>query len=420
MGLLTRCAREYGDFVPLRFGPMRMILLSNPEYLEYVLVAHPRDFIKSLSFRAMRPFGGNGIFLSEGDFWLRQRRLVQPAFHRERIAAYGDVMAGYAEEMVATWQSGETHGIQPEIGGLAMRIVAKTLLDVDVRGEAAELRVTLAAAFAALNARVSSIWLLLPESLPIPSNRRMRAAIQRLDEIVYRMIAERRASGGDRGDMLSILLRAQDEDDGTIMSDLQVRDEAMTLFVAGHETTATTLTWAWYFLSQYPEIDAELAAEVQAVLGGRTPTAADVPNLRFTKMVIDETLRLYPAVPALGREPVKDCEIGGYPIAKGTQLMMGMWTLHRDARFFDEPDEFRPHRWADGLAERLPRFAYLPFGGGPRQCIGSSFALMEAILVLATIAQRFRLTLAPGEVVETWVAPTVRPKGDLRMVVEHR
>lgn len=420
MGLFTRCAREYGDFVPLRFGPQRLIFLNHPDYLEYVFITNNRNFVKSVMFRAFRPFGGNGIFLSEGDFWLRQRRLMQPAFHRNRIAAYGDTMASYAERLIADWRDGEVLDMQPQMTRLTMEIVAKTLFDANIREEAAELGPKIAHAFECLNVRLGSLWLLLPDTVPIPINVRLHRAVRELDRVVYRMIDEHRASGEDRGDLLSMLLQAQDEDDGSRMTDRQVRDESMTLFVAGHETTATALTWAWYLLSQHPEVEAKLMAELETVLAGRTPNAADVPKLRYAEMIISEVLRLYPPVPGLGREAVADCEIGGHTISKGTSLILGMWTLQRDPRYFDDPDEFRPERWEDGLAQRLPRFAYFPFGGGPRQCIGAGFAMMEAILVLATIVQRFRLKLVPGQDVTPWVAPTVRPKYGLKMTVEKR
>jgi len=397
-----------------------MVFVNDPKDLEYVFVTHNRDFVKSIMFRAFRPFGGNGIFLSEGEFWLRQRRLMQPAFHRSRIAAYGDTMASFAERLSDEWSDGQILDMQPQMTRLTMEIVAKTLFDADIRREAGELGPKIARAFECLNERLGSLWLLLPDTVPVPVNLRLHRAVRELDVVVYRMIAEHRATGEDRGDLLSMLLQAQDEDDGSRMTDRQVRDESMTSFVAGHETTATALTWAWYLVAQHPEVEARLVAELDAELAGRTPNAEDVPRLNYTKMIVDETLRLYPPVPGLGREALVDCELGGYTIPRGTSLILGMWTLHRDPRYFEDPDEFRPERWEDGLAERLPRFAYYPFGGGPRQCIGASFAMMEAMLVLATIAQRFHLELVPGQDLTPWVAPTVRPKHGLKMRVMRR
>jgi len=420
LGLFTRSARDYGDFVPLRFGPARLILISNPDDIEYVLITNNRNFVKDVAVRAIRPIGGNGLFLSEGDFWLRQRRLMQPAFHRQRIASYAETMVAYTQRMLDSWQGGETRDVHHEMTHLTMTIVAKTLFDADVGNEAAELGATITRALECLSARLGSLWLLLPDTLPLPMNVRMRREVRRLDEVVYRIIDQRRASGEDRGDLLSMLLHTQDEDDGSRMTDLQVRDEAMTLFLAGHETTATTLAWAWYLLSQHPEAEARLVAEVQAALAGRAATVEDLQRLHYAEMVVTETLRLYPPVMALGREPIADCQIGGYPVRKGTSLIMSPWVLQRDPRYFEEPARFEPDRWADGLAQRLPRFAYFPFGGGPRLCIGSAFATMEATLVLATVAQRYRLRLAPGQIVVPAVTPTLRPKHGLKMVVEAR
>jgi cytochrome P450 len=424
LGLFTRCTREYGDFVPLRFGPKLVIHLAHPDLIEFVLVTNPRLFIKSVPFRALRPVVGNGLFLSEGEFWLRQRRLMQPAFHRQRISTYADTMVRYTERLLDTWPPGEVRDVHEEMTRLTMEIVAKTLFDADVSAEAAEVGATITEALAALNARLGSLWLLLPEQLPIPSNLRLRRAVQRLDAVVYRMIAQRRAEQRDgqpdRGDLLSLLLAARDEDDGTQMTDTQVRDEAMTLFLAGHETSATALTWAWYLLSQHPGAEARAAAEVQAVLGGRSPTAEDVPRLPYTSRVVTETLRLYPPVIALGREATTDCRIGGYPVKKGSSLVMSPWVLHRDPRYFEEPEHFDPDRWANDLSQRLPRFAYFPFGGGPRLCLGNGFAMMEATLVLATMLQQRHLRLLPGQVVTPAVSPTLRPKDGIRMVSEPR
>jgi len=329
-------------------------------------------------------------------------------------------MASFAERLSDEWSDGQILDMQPQMTRLTMEIVAKTLFDADIRREAGELGPKIARAFECLNERLGSLWLLLPDTVPVPVNLRLHRAVRELDVVVYRMIAEHRATGEDRGDLLSMLLQAQDEDDGSRMTDRQVRDESMTSFVAGHETTATALTWAWYLVAQHPEVEARLVAELDAELAGRTPNAEDVPRLNYTKMIVDETLRLYPPVPGLGREALVDCELGGYTIPRGTSLILGMWTLHRDPRYFEDPDEFRPERWEDGLAERLPRFAYYPFGGGPRQCIGASFAMMEAMLVLATIAQRFHLELVPGQDLTPWVAPTVRPKHGLKMRVMRR
>jgi len=256
--------------------------------------------------------------------------------------------------------------------------------------------------------------------VPTPANLKARRAIRRLDAIVGRIIAERRAGGEDRGDLLSMLVAAQDADDGTRMTPRQLRDEVMTLFLAGHETTAVTLSWAWYLLAQHPEATARLEAELREVLGGRAPGVADLPRLTYTAGVVSESLRLFPPAYALGRQAVVTTELGGYPVARGEIVLAPAWVIHRDRRWFDKPDEFLPERWDGDLAKRLPRFAYFPFGGGPRQCIGSAFALMEATLILAAVAQRVHLALVPGQRITPTPYVTLRPEPGLQMRVTRR
>jgi cytochrome P450 len=256
--------------------------------------------------------------------------------------------------------------------------------------------------------------------VPTPGNIRTRRAVRRLDEVVYRMIAARRLHPEDRGDLLSILLAAQDADDGSRMTAKQVRDEAMTLFMAGHETTAVTLSWAWYLLAQHPEVEARLADELRAVLGDRPPSVADLPGLTYAEAIISESMRLYPPAYAMARQARGPTEVAGHPVAPGVIVILPTWVVHRDPRWFEDPEAFRPERWAGDLARRLPRFAYFPFGGGPRQCIGTAFAMMEAVLILAGIAQRFRLTMLPGQHVTPTPYITLRPEPGPRMRVERR
>ncbi len=399
---------------------MPFVLLNHPDYVEYVLVTNNRNFIKSVQFRAGETVLGNGLVMSQGDFWLRQRRLMQPAFHRERIDSYGETMVAHTQRALSTWQQGLTYDVHKEMSRLTMGIVGKTLFDADFSDVSVELSATLTRTFECLAERLNSLWLLLPDTVPIPTNVRLRSAVRKLDAAIYPMIRERRANSEDRGDLLSTLVQVLDEDDGRGMTDRQVRDEIMTLFVAGHETTANALTWAWYLLAEHPDVEARLVAEVDQVLGGKPPTPSDLSRLRYAEMVISETLRLYPPVPALGREAKADCEIGGYPVRKGTSLILCMWTLHRDSRFFEDPEEFKPERWGDGSSDGRPRFAYFPFSGGPRQCIGAGFAIMEAVLILTSVIQALRFRLVPGQDVSPWIAPTVRPKYGLKMIVEHR
>jgi cytochrome P450 len=419
LGYLTGCARDYGDVVDLRLGPMRVRLLSHPDLIEEVLVAKSRHFIKHGPLRQARPSLGNGLLTSEGDFWRKQRKLAQPAFHRDRVAAYAAVMVAATERMLDGWADGQVRDVQDDMMRVTLEIVAKCLFDADVSGDAADASAAMETLIRCFSRRVDQ-WIRLPICLPTPSNLRFRRAMGQLDRILFAIIADRRASGADRGDLLSMLLHAQDEDDGRRMTDRQLRDEAMTLFMAGHETTANTLAWTWMLLSQNPEAEDRLHAELDAVLGDRAPTFADLPALVYADRVITEALRVYPTVWLLGREAVEPCTIGGAPVPVGLTLWMSQWVLHRDPRFFDDPEAFRPERWAEGLARRIPRYAYFPFGGGPRICIGNSFAQMEAVLLLATIARRYKLTLTPGTVVRPFPTMTLRPDGGVSVSLTRR
>jgi cytochrome P450 len=419
LGFYVRCA-GHGDVVPARFFRRRVLLLYHPDAIEDVLVARSRDFIKSPGVLLLRPLLGAGLLLAEGDVWLRQRRLVQPAFHRQRVTAYGDVMTAFAAAHVAGWKSGDVVDVHAEMMALTQAIVAKTLFDADVSGDAHEVAAATQVLMHDFGDRLGSLRQLLPPWLPTPANLRVRRAIRRLDALIYRMIAARRRSGEDRGDLLSILLHAQDTDDGSLMSDRQVRDEVMTLFMAGHETTAVALSWTWYLLAQHPAIDRRLAEELRSVLGDRAPTVADLPSLPYTERVVTEAMRLYPPAYALGRQARTATEAGGQPVPAGVIVILPTWVVQRDARWFEDPEAFRPERWEGDRARRLPRFAYFPFGGGPRQCIGSGFAMMEACLLLATLAQRFRLTLEPGQRITPMPYVTLRPEPGMRMVLEQR
>ena len=420
LGLYARCAREYGDVVPLRLGPTRGVLLYHPDAIEEALVARSRDFVKTRGVRLLRTLIGDGLLLSEGDLWLRQRRLVQPAFHRQRVAAYGEVMATYAARRVAQWENGAVVSVHAEMMAITQAIVAKTLFDADVSDESAAIGDAARDVAEFFASRVGSLLVLLPLWVPTPAHLRLRRAVGRLDAVVFRMIAARRRSGDDRGDLMSILLHAQDADDGSRMTDRQLRDEVMTLFLAGHETTAVALTWTWHLLAQHPDADARLAAELRAVLGGRPPTVSDLPALRYADMVVTESMRLYPPAYGLSRQAIRPTEAGGHPLAAGEVFIAPTWVVHRDPRWYDAPEAFRPERWEGDLARRLPRFAYFPFGGGPRQCIGNAFAQMEAVLILAAVAQQFRLVPVPGPSVRPVPSVTLRPGSPVPMRLERR
>jgi cytochrome P450 len=417
LAYLTTLVREYGDISTLRYYNFRVYFVNHPDLIEEVLVRQNRKFIKGRILRANRRLFGNGLLTSEGDFWLRQRRLAQPSFHRTRIASYAETMVRFAERLMDDWKDGEERDIHVEMMRLTLQIVAKTLFDADVDGEAQQVGRALEAIME-LNSDFRKL-ILMPPWLPTPRNIMASIATRRLDKIIFRFIEQRRASGKDSGDLLSMLLAAQDED-GSRMNDQQLRDEAMTIFLAGHETTANALSWTWLLLAQNPGCEEKLHAELATVLGGRTPTLEDLPNLRYVDHVISESMRLYPPAWGMARVAIEDVEIGGYPIPKGCGVSLAQWSVHRDARWFDSPLEFRPERWEGDRAKRLHRFAYFPFGGGPRQCIGNNFALMETTLLLATIALRFRIGIVPTHPVVPMPSITLRPRYGIRAVLHQR
>ncbi len=408
------CADTYGDIVPLRFGPRRAFLLSHPDQIEDVLVTQYRKFTKGPALRRSTPLFGNGLLTSEGDFWRKQRKLAQPAFHRERIAAYAQIMVDEAQARIRAWQDGATLDIHQEMMHLTMPIALKTLFGSELE---APHRVADALELAQSNfARWIHYISMLPAWVPTPRIPGLARAIGELDAIVYKLIAQRRASGEDRGDLLSMLLQARDED-GAAMSDKQLRDEVLTLFLAGHDTTALTLTWALYLLAQHPESLAALRSELQTVLQDRVPTVSDKPDLKYTEQVIQEAMRLYPPAWTVGRSAIETCEVGGQAIGVGDTVILSQWVAHHDPRWFADPDAFKPERWNGEFARALPRYAYFPFGGGPRVCIGSTFALMETVLILAVILQKWQPELCAGQSVILQPAVTLRPKSGIQMTL---
>jgi len=414
---LTRLQRDFGDVVMLRAFNYRVYYLSHPDLIEQLLVTQARKFAKGRILKANKRLFGNGLLISEGDFWLRQRRLAQPAFHRARVVSYGETMARFTERLLTEWRDGETRDIHAEMMRLTLQIVAKTLFDADVAGDTQEVGRALEA-ITVLNSDFRRL-VLTPPWLPTPTNVRAVLATHKLNSIIYRIIADRRTHPRDTGDLLSMLLAAQDED-GSRMTDRQLRDETITLFLAGHETTAIALSWTWWLLAQNPQAEAKLHAELDSVLAGRSPHPEDLPRLPYTEKAITEALRLYPPAWGIPRMALEDVEIAGYTVPKGSGVSVSSWVVHRDPRWFADPLAFRPERWDGDLQKRLPRFAYFPFGGGPRQCIGNAFALMEAQLLLATIAQKFRFRLIPDHPVVPQASITLRPKHGIRVVLESR
>jgi cytochrome P450 len=419
LDFFTSLARTYGDISTYRMAGEQLFLVNDPRLIRDILVTHNRNFTKSRGLERSKRLLGQGLLTSEGARHLRQRRLMQPAFHRDRIAAYGGLMVGYADRMRRSWSDGAALDISREMNRLTLSIVGQTLFDVDVESQAA-------AVGEALTAVMESFWMMmLPfadalERLPVPKLRRARLARARLDAIIYRMIADRRASGRDHGDLLSMLLSAQDEDEGGGMTDQQVRDEAMTIFLAGHETTANALMWTWFLLSGAPQVEAKLHAEIDRVLQGRLPGLGDLGSLQYVERVVTESMRLYPPAWIVGRRAIDAYQLGEYLVPPRSILIMSPYLMQRDLRFYPDPEHFDPDRWTPEFRAALPKFAYFPFGGGPRQCIGESFAWMELILLVATIAQQYRLRLVPGHPVVPQPLITLRAKHGMRMTVERR
>jgi cytochrome P450 len=416
-GLVARCGRDHGDVVRLRFGTLTFYLLLNPRDIEYVLRGNHRNFIKDKGTRLLSRLLGQGLLTSEGDFWRRQRRLAQPAFQLDQIQRYSDFMVAYTERLIDRWQSGQTRDIHADMMRLTLEIVGQTLFRADVSGYADRVGRDMDIIMRYFASFFGMIPLL--QRLPLPRNFRFRKAVRDLDQIIYDTIGQRRSGQTEGDDLLGRLLAAQDED-GSQMTDQQLHDELVTLFLAGHETTALTLSFCFYLLAQNPAAAARLDAEVQDVLSDRLPTSTDIGRLRYTEWVVRESMRLLPPAPSIGREALSDCEIGGFHVPEGTQIALVQWAVHRDPRWFEDPESFKPERWDNDLAKHLPRGAYFPFGDGPRVCIGNQFAMMEAILILATVVRRFRLSLAPGYTLRLLPSVTLRPRDGLKMTVHQR
>jgi len=409
LGFLTKCASVYGDIVPLRLGRNRVIFINDPTDIEHVLVTNAQNFTKSYIVRLLRPVLGNGLLISDGSFWRRQRRLVQPAFNHERISSYGNIMVTAANEMLSDWQDGETRDIHKEMMRVTSRIVAKSLFGAEITDDTQDIAHAVGVVMENFSARRQSLFP-IPLLVPTFSNLRLQRAIRAFDKIIYGFIDRRRESGKDHNDLLSMLLQARDEDDGSGMTDKQLRDEALTLFLAGHETTANALSWALYLISEHEKVETKLTAELRSVVGPRLARVEDLGSLRFTQRIILETMRLYPPAYILSRQAVRDFNLGDFRFPGGTIVLISQWVTHRQTKYFENPNEFDPERWKDDLAKRLPRCAYFPFGMGPRSCIGASFAMMEAVLLLAMVAQRFRLKILSEPKVEPWPSITLRPK----------
>lgn len=417
LGLYTQWARQYGDIFYYRAFSRHIYFLNHPDFFKEVLLANHLGFIKGDALRSNHRVFGKGLLTNEGSSWLQQRRLIQPAFHQDRIASYGRIMVAYTERMLETWQDGEVRDIHGDVMRLGLEIVAKALFNVEIEVEREKIANALNT-ITELNARGRMLLPAILRRLPTAGTLRYERAVRQLDNAVYGFIHQRRANSElAADDLLSTLLQMREG--GIAMSDEQLRDEVMTLLLAGHETTAVSLSWAWYLLAQHPELEKKLWSELEQVLNGRRPEIPDLSRLPYADAVIREALRLYPPAWAIVRNALEDCTIGGYTVPAGSTVVMSQWVTHRDPRYHHEPMQFNPDRWLNGHSP-TSKFTYFPFGVGPRMCIGASFATMEAVLVLATIAQKFQLSIADDYKVEPLPTITLRPKGGIKVVLVRR
>ena len=417
---LMSIARDFGDIAHFKAGSQHYYLVNHPDTIKDILVTHNAHFKKGRGLERAKRMLGSGLLTSEGDYHHRQRRLAQPAFHRDRIARYARMMVEYADGLQRErWRDGQTLDIAKEMMRLTLSIVGKTLFDTETEAEAEQIRQAVSDTMLPFG-RFMMPFAEFIDRLPLPANRHFERARIHLDSIIYRMIDERRRSGKDTGDLLSMLLAAQDEEgDGGQMTDVQLHDEAITIFLAGHETTSNALTWTWFLLSENPDVERKLHDELNAVLGGRIPTVDDFPRLRYTEMVITEAIRLYPPAWIMGRRALDDYQVGPYTIPARAIVIISQYVMHHDMRYFPDPFRFDPQRWTPEARASRPQFSYFPFGGGPRRCIGDGFAMMEAIMVLATLAQTWSLHLAPGQQVALQPLITLRPKYGMRMELQN-
>jgi cytochrome P450 len=422
LDFLLTSASEYGDIVSFHFMFFPGLLLNHPDFIRHVLQDNHRAYSKQhFDYAVLKPVLGEGLLTSDGDFWLRQRRLIQPAFHRQRVAAFGNQMVQDTREMLQRWEpvckSGQALDVAEEMMRLTLTIVGRSLFSVDLSDQAG----AIGPAFSYINAEVAQLF---RSFLPTPLKFRLprfQRALGELNRTVQTIIDKRRARlarSGDAGDdLLAMLIQARDEESNQQMSDKQLRNEVITLLLAGHETTANALTWTWYLLSQHPWAAERLRQELSTVLDGRPPGMDDLPALAYTRMVVQEALRLYPPAWIISRKAEQDDEIGGYPIPAGTVVSLSPYVMHRHPGFWQSPEVFDPERFSPSQTESRPAYAYFPFGGGPRLCIGRDFAMQEALLILATVAQRFELHLLPGHPVEMEALITLRPKYGMKMTL---
>lgn len=425
LSLYLAAQKTYGNIVWFRaMPPFSWYMVTEPHDIEHVLVTRQKNYVKGDFFlRALKPILGRGLFTNEGESWLQQRRLIQPTFHRGHVTALADTILRPTAARLDAWEaiaaSGEPIDMLDEMTRLTLQVAGLSMFGTDVSDEANEIARSARVVFAYASYRLNEPfpW---PLAVPNARNQAFKRALHDLDSVVYAIIQRRRREGSERNDLLALLMNAQDADTGAKMSDLELRDEIVTLLLAGHETTAATLSWVWYLLALNPEAETTLHAELDSVLAGRAPTAEDVPNLPYTDHVIQEALRLYPPAWGMPRQAVEEDELSGYKIPPGAVLNLCTWVTHRRPDLWEHPERFDPDRFSPERSADRPRFTFLPFGGGARQCVGSSLALLESRLVLASAAQRYRARLVPGHPVIPDPTFTLRPRYGVRMTLHAR
>jgi cytochrome P450 len=420
IGFLKKIADEYGDVVHFKIGPIRIVLLNHPDFIKEVLTTQHRNFVKGRPLEMAKELLGEGLLTSEGDFHKRQSRLIQPAFHRSMIESYVPALTKCVTQLMNGWEESMKVDIKEEMTNMSIAIAGKTLFGSDTEQEAWEINQALDTA-TSLFGRIPLPFSEFLLKLPLPGTLRFNKAKARLDKTIYRMIDERRRSKEGKGDLLSLLIGSQDdESDGGGMSAQQVRDEAITLFLTAFDTTSTALTWTWYLLSQNPEAEAELHEELDRVLNGRLPTVQDIAQLKYTRMVFGESMRIYPPSYVIPRQALEDFPIDKYIVPRGSIILMSPYLIHHDSRFRPDPEKFNPHAWDDHSHGLNSKYEYFPFSRGPRSCIGEPFAWMQGILVLATIAQSWRIKLVPDHPVELLPLINLRPKYGMMMTLHRR
>jgi cytochrome P450 len=417
--LFTNFAETYGDLCYYFMGPQAVCLVNDPVWIKQILVNDHRQFKKGRFLEIAKDLLGEGLLTSEGEFHTRQRRIIQPLFHRQMIRAYGETMVENTARYRERWQAGQSVDLAQEMMRLTLIIVGKTLFDSDVEGDASDVGEAMHTVLEMFNIMGNPLALLARKlNLPNPTRQRFFKAKALLDHTLDQIIAKHRSGQSQRQDLIGTLLNARDtEGDGLGMSDQQIRHEALTLFMAGHETTANALAWSWYLLAQYPRVQACLQKELKNVLGDRLPTVDDLPHLVYTRQILTEAMRLFPPAWMLGRRTINEYALGDYTLPKGCVVLMSQYLVHHSSKWYTEPEIFRPERWTQDFREQLPKFAYFPFGGGPRNCIGEAFAWMEGVLVIATLAQTWRFELEPEQEIALQPLVTLRPKFGIKMQV---